>query len=461
MKVLFTCLPSYGQFTSLVPIAKALQLRGVEVTFATSEIFRQHISDEGFVFYPAGLDYDESDIECTLPEILHVPCHHRADFLDREIRMNCAASKMFNDLGPIVGQFDIVVYECQELGGALAAEKAKIPSVRVNANVSLERGIDKIINGNTYASLRKNCGLEPDPSLSAIGRYLDVHLLPEKMKFVNALTSDLQKESLVSKIFGIRGGSRARAVNMYVASYALKLFKQQILQTQTEGKRINVSVWKEKTAAVEKNVPTWIQSMPKDRKTIYFTMGSLFGQNAADVYKKAINALSNHDVNLVISTGKGFDISSLGVTPSNVYVKEFIAPELVLPHADICVSNGGFATCSTALAFGVPQIMFPQNSNEAILTKTFMKEGVCVPLPHQIEQIDGNGMIVCCKEKITEKHISDLVEKVLNYPSYAHSARNMAQKVEEMMSCRAAADEIIEICNASSESQEQQYAIAV
>lgn len=460
MRLLFTCLPSYGQFMSLIPIARALQLRGTEVTFATSEVLRQIIIDEGFCFRPAGLDYDESDIEFTLPEILHLSCHQRAEFLEKEIRMNCAPIKMFKDLEPIIGEFDVVIHECQELGGALAAEKANIPNVRVNAGVAQERGIDKIANGQAYANLRKKCGLQPDPSLGAIGRYLDIHLLPENMKFVNAITSDQQKDSLISKIFGLQGGSRVRAIKMYVAGYAMKVFKQQILQSHADGKRIHVSIWKEKMPLVENTLPTWLQSMPKDRKTIYFTMGSIFGQNASDLYKKAINALSNQNVNLVISTGKGFDIASLGAQPANVYVKDFIAPEQFLPFVDVCVSNGEFETCSIALAYGIPQVVFPQSSNEAIVARTLMMEGVCASLPHQIEKVDSNGMITCCKEKITEKHILDLVNEVQNNLFYARSAQKMVEKVEEMVSCSTAAEEIIAMYNALL-AEQNQYSVAV
>ncbi len=56
MRVLCTCVPGFGHFHPMVPLAQALVRAGHEVAFATAERFcRRVVEPAGFPTFPAGL----------------------------------------------------------------------------------------------------------------------------------------------------------------------------------------------------------------------------------------------------------------------------------------------------------------------------------------------------------------------------------------------------------------------
>src|SRR5687768_6505480 len=56
MRVLCTCVPGYGHFHPMVPLAKALQAGGRDVAFVTAERFCTRVVAAGFDAFPAGLN---------------------------------------------------------------------------------------------------------------------------------------------------------------------------------------------------------------------------------------------------------------------------------------------------------------------------------------------------------------------------------------------------------------------
>ena len=55
MRALCTCVPGYGHFHPMVPLAQALRDAGHEVAFATEERFCRRVAQAGFRAFPAGI----------------------------------------------------------------------------------------------------------------------------------------------------------------------------------------------------------------------------------------------------------------------------------------------------------------------------------------------------------------------------------------------------------------------
>ena len=53
--MLFTCLPGFGHFLPMVPLARAAVAAGHEVDFATAAAFCPHVGQAGFPAHAAGL----------------------------------------------------------------------------------------------------------------------------------------------------------------------------------------------------------------------------------------------------------------------------------------------------------------------------------------------------------------------------------------------------------------------
>ena len=54
MRIVFSCVPSEGHFSPLLPLGRALVERGHEVVFAVSEPWRARAAEEGFDSFAAG-----------------------------------------------------------------------------------------------------------------------------------------------------------------------------------------------------------------------------------------------------------------------------------------------------------------------------------------------------------------------------------------------------------------------
>jgi len=60
VRVLFTCVIGHGHFHPMVPLARALERAGHQVSFATDPTFCGYIRGVGFETHPAGLDQREA-----------------------------------------------------------------------------------------------------------------------------------------------------------------------------------------------------------------------------------------------------------------------------------------------------------------------------------------------------------------------------------------------------------------
>lgn len=109
MRVLCTCVPGYGHFHPMVPLARALQSAGHEVAFVTAERFCARVVAAGFEAFPAGPNPGEMAqrtlqafageetwrfgaqmfagiaAPAKLPELLHVVDRWRPDLLVRDV----------------------------------------------------------------------------------------------------------------------------------------------------------------------------------------------------------------------------------------------------------------------------------------------------------------------------------------------------------------------------------------
>ncbi len=56
MRALCTCVPGYGHFHPMVPVARALQAAGHDVAFATTPVACATLGDFGFQCFPVGID---------------------------------------------------------------------------------------------------------------------------------------------------------------------------------------------------------------------------------------------------------------------------------------------------------------------------------------------------------------------------------------------------------------------
>jgi zeaxanthin glucosyltransferase len=133
-----------------------------------------------------------------------------------------------------------------------------------------------------------------------------------------------------------------------------------------------------------------------------------------DVYKHILKAVEPlEEVQVVLSVGKNMDPENLGRIPSNTMVVRS-APQIeLLKRAALCITHAGLNTALESLAHGVPMVAIPIGYDQP---------GVAARIAHQ-----GAGEFIELDE-LTAEGLRELIEKVLQDPSY-HARADYFQKV--------------------------------
>jgi UDP:flavonoid glycosyltransferase YjiC (YdhE family) len=168
-------------------------------------------------------------------------------------------------------------------------------------------------------------------------------------------------------------------------------------------------------------VPDWLDRV-KQRRAVYVTLGTvpLFANDSA-FFRTAIEALSDEDVEIVITLGPSGDPDALGPQPSHVHVERFIPQAVVLPYCDAAITNGGSGSTLGALAAGVPVLAVGD-----FRSPSQVRNGQAV-------NERGAGRTLA-RADVTATRLRDGIRALLFEPSYRDVARRIATEVAEMPS---------------------------
>ncbi len=103
--------------------------------------------------------------------------------------------------------------------------------------------------------------------------------------------------------------------------------------------------------------PPWWGELGSGRPVVHVTQGTLDNADLGRLLLVTTRALARDDV-LVVATTGGPDPEPLrGGLPANVRLERFVPHDLLLPHVDVMVTNGGYGGVQQALANGVPLVV--------------------------------------------------------------------------------------------------------
>lgn len=99
---------------------------------------------------------------------------------------------------------------------------------------------------------------------------------------------------------------------------------------------------------------------------LYVTLGSITGSldTAAPTFRRALEAVEGLGVQVLLTTGHGFDRKLLGPLPEDVHVEPWVPQEHVFPHATAVLCHGGSGTTYGALAAGLPIVFVPMFADQ-------------------------------------------------------------------------------------------------
>lgn len=319
MKVLSTCVPGFGHFHPMVPLAQALVDAGHEVAFATAERFcRRVVEPAGFTAFAAGLS----------PIVAHERTLERyeapeADAGEAEVwrfgaRMfaGVAAPAKVADLAAAAAdwQADLVVHDMTDFAAPVAAAHRGIPWVGHSFG-ALQPGEFWDLAGELMAPTWAAWGVEPGER-GGMFRHLYLDVCPPSFQ-----ADDIADIAVAHPLRPVAFDNPDQAP-----------------------------------------LPPWVDELPPV-PTVYVTLGTVVNHSPA-VLERVVEGLADGPWNVIVTVGPDRDPAELGRLPVNVHVERYLPQSLLLDRCHLVVCHAGSGTTLAALARGLPLVALPQDANQ-------------------------------------------------------------------------------------------------
>ncbi|MPZ65277.1 MAG: hypothetical protein GEU83_07065 [Pseudonocardiaceae bacterium] len=375
MRVVCTCLPGYGHFIPIAPLATALAGGGHEVVIATAADFCPQIERAGFDTFPAGLSL-EAQLEranASIPESALPPGKERFTSFVPRMLAGVAAPPRAADLAELLRMWqpDLLLHDETELGGPVAAAAAGIPwaghSVGILRPLSMLR-----LAGETLAPLAAEWAVDVG-AFAGLFRYLYLDVCPPGLQS--------------GEITDIEVAHPLRGVDLDAPA----------------------------GPADAAQPPPWLDHLDPVRPTVYLSLGTIFNSDPG-IFRTILASLADEPITVIVTLGPDADPAVLSPQPDNVHVAGFIPQDLLLPHCDAVINQGGTAILSI-LAHGLPLLVLPRGANQ------FHNAEACV---------DAGVGRVLLPDEVDPAAVHREVRLLLDEPGYRERAGQIAGQIAEM-----------------------------
>jgi UDP:flavonoid glycosyltransferase YjiC (YdhE family) len=160
--------------------------------------------------------------------------------------------------------------------------------------------------------------------------------------------------------------------------------------------------------------PGWWDELGAGRPVVHVTQGTLDNADLGRLLLPAIEALAGDDRLVVATTGGPDPGPWRAALPANVRLERFIPHDLLLPHVDVMITNGGYGGVQQALAHGVPLVVAGDSEDKPEVAARVRWSGAGIdlrtgrPSPGQLE---------------------DAVRRVMARPAFAARARSLQAEI--------------------------------
>jgi UDP:flavonoid glycosyltransferase YjiC (YdhE family) len=313
VRALVACLPGYGHFHPLVPLAMALQGAGHDVAFATERRFCDRAEAAGFRAFPAGIGPGQV-FERTLARADAARPDDTARFGAQMFAAVAAPAKMAELVAVVDGwRPDLVIHDVTDYAGPLAAARAGIPAVA------------------------HSLGPLFPPELTRIGA---------------ELVEPLWREWGVPSPAGPFGAT-------YLDMCPPSLQSPEIAALPTTVLPLRPVPF---DAVAGESLPAWADELG-DRPAVYVTLGTV-DNDAPGVIEAVVAGLRDEPMDLVVTVGPNRAPDELGPQPPHVHVERYLPQSLLLPRCAAVVCHSGSGTTLAALGQGLPLLLLPQGANQ-------------------------------------------------------------------------------------------------
>ncbi len=405
-RILVASTPLLGHVTPMLQIAAALQGRGHEVSFLTSDSFRESVERQGFHFHGLSghANYNWRDLRPLFSEAesraegleQHI-IHLKRLFADSIPGQAAALHKAIHD-----GKTDLILVDVLYLGILpLLLKKDERPPV---------------MSCGVIAPMWRDAGFSPfsgpDSSIEgqkrniADGLHFDEAVLPGT-EYIDELLRRLD--------VNVPGGFKMFDTMYRLPDRMMQLTVEEFEYPLVENRdnlRFAGPLLPQSSNATD--VPEWLLELEESKLLVFVTQGTVANTNFDQLINRAIVALADEPVNVVVTAGSG-DVSKIAIAP-NAVVKPYIPYEHVLPKASVFLTNGGYNGVQTALSFGVPIISAGSTEDK----------------PYVGTRVEWSGVGIDLKTGTpSEEEIRLAVRKILVRPDYQTKAKSLGQRIRQ------------------------------
>ncbi|HNX06215.1 MAG TPA: glycosyltransferase [Bacteroidales bacterium] len=347
--ILVASVPLSGHVNPAVPLVKRLIASGHTVSWYCGKNYRQLIESTGASFYPfkEARDFHDHTIRAEFPKLPEKPLLRHSSYYIRHVFYDNMLGQ-YLDLREILGEFhaDILLTDEWFTGAIPYAETKKLPWI-VYCNSPLFYYDDEVpFPGAGIYPRTDQYGIHRNRIVNwmttrlffgGVQRYIDkiryeIGLQPMKHFF-------LINNIFISRLF-IKFNTRA-------FEFTWKHLPGQI--------RFVGPVIPDYSGA---GVPKWLNRLDGSKPVIFITQGSVNIDNYNKLIVPALKAVQNIDAQIFVAAGKEFVEDLRNQFPQeNILIEEFLPYALVLPKANVMITNGGFGGVITALNYGVPLVV--------------------------------------------------------------------------------------------------------
>ncbi len=371
MRILVASSPGVGHLFPLLPLARAAAARGHDVRIAGGASLAPVAASASLPLHLAG-PATIGEVARTLPGIETATGRRRALIVFRGAFCGPIAAGMADDVGDLMAAWrpDVVVREDMAFGAWIAAERAGVPDVVVQATAW--RPNMRAVAGEPLQAQRVRVGLPVDPVLAGFDGRLYFTTRPPALRDPSAPYPSTTRE--------------------------LRPIADDRHDGTTDHARDTADPFG-----------------PADgRPRVAITFGTV---NAFETM--ALRALIDGAVaaGARVVVALGADPATLGAVPAGVDVRAYVPMSDLLPAADVLAFHGGSGTMLAALGAACPMVIVPLAADQPDNADRCVAAGVALVVP---------------RETVTANAVGEAIRAVTTDPSYRRRADDVAAEIAAM-----------------------------
>ena len=386
-KIVFFCIPAYGHTNPTIPVVNELTKRGHEVWYYSFNMFKERIESVGAKFIscdeylPELRSQDEKKVGKDFAALIEMVVDTTIS-LDRKV---CSELQEFNP--------DCIVSDSICIWGKLFAMKLKIQYICSTTTFAFNQYTAKMMKRGIGEIIRTIIGI---PRINKKMKLLKINGYNVK-NFISLIQNDNDTNTIV---------------------YTSKEF-----QPMSE-------TFSDKYAFIGPSIMDVESKDPRhEHRTVYISLGTVLNKNYS-FYKNCIKALKECDVSVIMSVGEKTEITDLGEVPSNFEVKAKVDQIKVLKKTDVFLTHCGMNSVNESLYYGVPMLLFPQHSEQALMATRAAELGTGIMFKSD-----------------NPNDIKNAIEHILNDHTYKENADKISKGFKAAGGAKKAADMILMVIN--------------